>query len=66
LATIRTTLEATNAQLLAVLRQFVRPVSIGMAGVAIAVVASRLLRVALYGLSNLDPTSYASGRWKTD
>jgi predicted permease len=59
---IRMALGATKAQLLrAVLRQFVWPVSIGMAaGVAIAVVASRLLRVALYGVSNLDPASYTA------
>jgi predicted permease len=58
---IRMALGATKAQLLrAVLRQFVWPVSIGMAaGVAIAVMASRLLRVALYGVSNLDPASYS-------
>jgi len=55
-------LGATKAQLLqAVLRQFVWPVSIGMgAGVAIALAASRVLRIALYGVSNLDPASYAA------
>jgi len=59
---IRMALGATKAQLLrAVLRQFVWPVSIGMgAGVAIALAASRVLRIALYGVSNLDPASYAA------
>jgi ABC-type antimicrobial peptide transport system permease subunit len=59
---IRMALGATKVQLLAaVLRQFVWPVAIGMAaGVAISVAASRVLRVALYGVSNLDPASYTA------
>ena len=37
------------------------PVAIGMAaGVGIAGAASRILRIALYGVSNLDPASYAA------
>ena len=51
-----------KAQVLAaVLRQFVWPVAIGMAvGAGIAGAASRVLRIALYGVSNLDPASYAA------
>jgi predicted permease len=58
---IRMALGAGKAQLLrAVLRQFVWPVAAGMAaGAAIAAAASRVLRIALYGVSNLDPASYA-------
>jgi ABC-type antimicrobial peptide transport system permease subunit len=57
---IRMALGAGKVQLLtAVLRQFVWPVAIGMAvGVGIAGAASRVLRIALYGVSNLDPASY--------
>ena len=41
--------------------QFVWPVAIGMmAGAGIAAAASRLLRIALYGVSNLDPASYVA------
>jgi predicted permease len=59
---IRMALGAGKIQLLtAVLRQFVWPVTIGLAaGVAIAGAASRVLRIALYGVSNLDPASYAA------
>src|ERR1017187_5139313 len=59
---IRMALGAGKAQLLtAVLRQFVWPVTIGMvAGTGIAAAASRVLRIALYGVSNIDPASYAA------
>ncbi len=59
---IRMALGAGKTQLLtAVLQQFVWPVAIGMAaGVGIAGAASRILRIALYGVSNLDPASYAA------
>ncbi len=59
---IRMALGAGKMQLLtAVLRQFVWPVAIGLAaGVGIAGAASRVLRIALYGVSNLDPASYAA------
>jgi predicted permease len=59
---IRVALGAGKVQLLtAVIRQFFWPVTIGMlAGVGIAAVASRGLRIALYGVSNLDPESYAT------
>jgi len=58
---IRMAMGAGKAQLLtAVLRQFVCPVGIGLVvGVGIAGAASRVLRIALYGVSNLDPASYA-------
>jgi len=58
---IRMAMGAGKAQLLtAVLRQFVWPVGIGLVvGVGIAGAASRVLRIALYGVSNLDPASYA-------
>jgi predicted permease len=59
---IRMALGAGKAQLLtAVLRQFAWPVAIGIAaGAGIAAAASRVLRIALYGVSNLDPASYAA------
>ncbi len=59
---IRMALGATKAQLLAsVLRQFAWPVVIGMAaGVGIAAAASRVLRIFLFGVSNLDPASYTA------
>ena len=59
---IRMALGAKKVQVLAaVLRQFVWPVAIGMAaGAGIAAAASRVLRIALYGVSNLDPASYAA------
>ena len=48
-----------SAVLTAVLRQFTWPVTLGLlAGTGIAAAASRLLRVALYGVSNLDPAGY--------
>jgi ABC-type antimicrobial peptide transport system permease subunit len=57
---IRMALGATSSQLLAsVMRQFLWPVTIGIAaGIAIAAAASGILRIALYGVSNLDPLSY--------
>ena len=59
---IRMALGAGKAQLLtAVLRHFGWPVAIGIAaGAGIAAAASRVLRIALYGVSNLDPASYAA------
>ena len=46
--------------LIAVLKQYVWPVALGLlAGGTIAAFASRVLRVGLYGVSNLDPASYA-------
>ncbi len=58
---IRIALGATpGAVLSAVLRQFHWPVIAGLAaGAGSAAMASKLLRVALYGVDNLDPTSYA-------
>lgn len=48
------------AVLASVLRQFSWPVALGLvAGTGFAAAASKLLRVALYGVSNLDPASYA-------
>jgi hypothetical protein len=57
---IRTALGARKLQVLrAVLRQFMWPVAIGTAtGAGIAAAASRVLRIVLYGVSNLDPASY--------
>jgi len=50
-----------GAVLVAVLRQFRWPVIVGLAaGVGFAVLASKLLRAVLYGVSNLDPASYAA------
>jgi len=50
-----------GAVLNAVLRQFRWPVLIGLtAGAGLAAMASKLLRVALYGVNNLDPASYAA------
>ena len=59
---IRMALGPGRVQLLnAVLQQFLRPVAIGLlGGIAIAASLSKLLRVALYGVSNLDPASYAA------
>jgi predicted permease len=59
---IRMALGARKAQLLAaVLQQFFWPVLLGItAGTAIAAAASKVLRIALYGVSNLDPASYAA------
>jgi predicted permease len=57
---IRFALGAKRMQVLAaVLRQFAWPVVLGvLAGVGIAALASKVLRRALYGVSNLDPLSY--------
>jgi ABC-type antimicrobial peptide transport system permease subunit len=50
-----------SAVLASVLRQFSWPVAIGLlAGGTFAALASRVLRIALYGVSNLDPASYAA------
>lgn len=58
---IRLALGAERAQVLAaVLRQFAWPMTIGlMAGVGVAAAASKVLRKVLFGVSNLDPASYA-------
>ena len=49
-----------GAVLAAVLHQYAWPVALGLlAGGSLAAFASRLLRVGLYGVSNLDPASYA-------
>jgi len=58
---IRIALGAKRAQVLAaVLRQFAWPVAIGLvSGAGIAAAASRVLRRALYGISNFDPAGYA-------
>lgn len=59
---IRTALGARKAQVLAaVLRQFLWPVASGaVAGAGIAAAASRVLRIVLYGVSNLDLASYVA------
>lgn len=45
----------------AVLRQFRWPLILGLVmGTSLAAFGSRLLRVALYGVNNLDPASYAA------
>jgi hypothetical protein len=50
-----------RAVLAAVLHQYIWPVALGLvAGAALAAFASRVLRVGLYGVSNLDPASYAA------
>jgi len=47
--------------LAAVLRQFSWPVAIGLLmGTTAAAFGSKVLRVALFGVSNLDPIGYAS------
>lgn len=58
---IRIALGARPAAVLtAVLRQYAWPVVLGLlAGGSFAALASRVLRVGLYGISNLDLTSYA-------
>jgi ABC-type antimicrobial peptide transport system permease subunit len=58
---IRLALGAERAQVLAVvLRQFQSPILVGLlAGVGVAACASKVLRKVLYGVSNLDPASYA-------
>jgi len=60
---IRLALGATKLRLCsALLRQFTWPVLTGFcAGTLLAVFASRFLRIALFGVSNLDPISYMSG-----
>ena len=57
---IRMALGANPAAVLsAVLRQFRWPLVVGLlAGTALAALGSKLLRVGLYGVSNLDPMSY--------
>jgi predicted permease len=58
---IRLALGAKHVQVLtAMLGQFAWPVLLGvLAGAGSAAAASKLLRKALYGVSNLDPVSYA-------
>jgi predicted permease len=60
---IRMALGATRSSVvLAVLQQFRWPVAIGLiGGTAAAAAGSRVLRGALYGVSNLDVASYALG-----
>jgi len=57
---IRLALGAARGQVLAaVLRQFAWPIMIGLvAGLGVAATLSKVLRRALYGVSNLDPVSY--------
>ena len=51
-----------TAVLSAVLRQFQWPLAVGLiAGTVFAAFGSKILRVALYGVNNLDPASYAAG-----
>ena len=59
---IRLALGATKRRLCAaLLRQFTWPILSGLlAGTALAAFASRFLRVALFGVSNLDPLGYAA------
>jgi predicted permease len=59
---IRLALGAPAAQvLLAVLRQFSWPVTLGiLAGIGATAALSQILRRILYGVSNLDPLSYTS------
>jgi predicted permease len=59
---IRIALGARPAAVLAaVLRQFSWPVILGLVlGTVAAVFGSRLLRIVLYGISNLDPIGYAA------
>ncbi len=58
---IRLALGANPVHVLAsVLKQFSLPVLLGLAtGTAFAAMSSRILRKALFGVSNLDPASYA-------
>lgn len=58
---IRIALGAKRAEVLvAVLRQFVWPIALGLVvGTGFAAAASKLLRKALFGVSNLDPAGYA-------
>jgi len=59
---IRLALGAARIQILrTILSQFALPVALGiLTGIALAATASTGLRRALYGISNLDPTSYAA------
>ena len=59
---IRIALGAEPARIVAsVLWQFASPVAVGLVlGAGFAAAASKLLRVALYGISNLDAASYVS------
>ena len=59
---IRFALGAQRARVLvAFLRQFLWPVTLGLvAGTGVAAALSKLLRKALYGVSNLDPLGYAA------
>ena len=58
---IRIALGAKRIEVLvAVLRQFAWPIAVGLVvGTGFAAAASKLLRKALYGVSNLDPAGYA-------
>jgi ABC-type antimicrobial peptide transport system permease subunit len=60
---IRMALGAPRLMVLsAVLRQFSAPVLLGLiGGVGSAALLSRVLRLILFGISNLDPISYAAG-----
>ena len=59
---IRFALGAQRSRVLvAFLRQFLWPVTLGLvAGTGVAAALSKLLRKALYGVSNLDPLGYAA------
>jgi ABC-type antimicrobial peptide transport system permease subunit len=59
---IRLALGATKRKLCAaLLQQFTWPILVGLsAGTVLAAFASRFLRVALFGVSNLDPFGYAA------
>lgn len=59
---IRMALGASRTRLqAAALLQFLRPMTIELVeGIAVAASLSKLLRVALYGVSNLDSASYAA------
>lgn len=60
---IRMALGATKARLCtSLLKQFTWPVLAGLgAGTLLTAFASRFLRIALFGISNLDPLGYAAG-----
>lgn len=60
---IRMALGATKTRLCtALLKQFTWPVLAGLgAGTLLTVFVSRFLRIALFGVSNLDPIGYAAG-----
>jgi ABC-type antimicrobial peptide transport system permease subunit len=59
---IRLAIGANRAEICsAVLRQFAYPVGIGLvAGVALTAALSQVIRRGLYGISGLDPLSYAA------